>query len=150
MQKDNEEGTLTSKVANVKKQSSQAKTAISYIRTATLDSETQAKTICYSEAIREKARQLEAKIVTEWKEHGFPSESKKRPRLTDLMSYLEENHTDYLIVPRLSMLSRNTSVLLEYVDRIEQLGTKVISVSENETAMANYLALAKSKASFNR
>ena len=87
-------------------------------------------------ANKRKAKTVGATIVKEFVERGASGTSTRRPALQAMLRYLEEavadgETIDYVIVHKLDRLARNRADDVVLNQRFDELGTRLISTSEN-------------------
>ena len=118
------------------------KRAVSYLRVSTRE---QAQRGGHEEgfsipaqraANKRKAKTIGATIVKEFVERGASGTSTRRPTLQTMLRYLEEaiasgETIDYVIVHKLDRLARNRADDVVLNQRFDELGTRLISTSEN-------------------
>ena len=118
------------------------KRAVSYLRVSTRE---QAQRGGHEEgfsipaqraANKRKAKTVGATIVKEFVERGASGTSTRRPALQAMLRYLEEaiasgETIDYVIVHKLDRLARNRADDVVLNQRFDELGTRLISTSEN-------------------
>ena len=118
------------------------KRAVSYLRVSTRE---QAQRGGHEEgfsipaqraANKRKAKTVGATIVKEFVERGASGTSTRRPTLQTMLRYLEEaiasgETIDYVIVHKLDRLARNRADDVVLNQRFDELGTRLISTSEN-------------------
>ena len=118
------------------------KRAVSYLRVSTRE---QAQRGGHEEgfsipaqraANKRKAKTVGATIVKEFVERGASGTSTRRPALQAMLRYLEEaiasgETVDYVIVHKLDRLTRNRADDVVLNQRFHELGTRLISTSEN-------------------
>ena len=118
------------------------KRAVSYLRVSTRE---QAQRGGHEEgfsipaqraANKRKAKTVGATIVKEFVERGASGTSTRRPALQAMLRYLEEaiadgETVDYVIVHKLDRLARNRADDVVLNQRFHELGTRLISTSEN-------------------
>ena len=118
------------------------KRAVSYLRVSTRE---QAQRGGHEEgfsipaqraANKRKAKTVGATIVKEFVERGASGTSTRRPALQAMLRYLEETIAsgetiDYVIVHKLDRLARNRADDVVLNQRFDELGTRLISTSEN-------------------
>ena len=118
------------------------KRAVSYLRVSTRE---QAQRGGHEEgfsipaqraANKRKAKTVGATIVKEFVERGASGTSTRRPALQAMLRYLEEaiasgETVDYVIVHKLDRLARNRADDVVLNQRFDELGTRLISTSEN-------------------
>ena len=119
------------------------KTAVMYARVA---SDTQTKSGSSIDTQLSKCREFikkhglkELKVFTDSCVSGIDP---KPPKLLALVQYVKENPTDYVIVYRIDRLTRSTSMYFRLQATLAELGTDIVSVTEDnglvETAASRF------------
>jgi len=120
------------------------KTAVTYIRLVASSSHRKAILARYNQMIQEETREREVKVVCNFKDLVEPGDLDKQPELRKMLRYIGENKVDYVIVPRLNMLTKKMPVLLKIVERIELCGVELVTPSGEETMLPMYKIAANS------
>lgn len=113
------------------------KTAVSYPRVSTKEqAEKDGDPDGYSlpaqrEANRRKAASLSAVVVKEFVERGESAKTADRPKLQEMLAYIQEHPVDYVIVHKIDRLARNRADDVEIHMAIRAAGAELVSATEN-------------------
>lgn len=114
-----------------------AVTAVIYLRVSTTEqAKTGGEAEGYSipaqrEACRRKAEHLGAVVTHEFADRGESARSADRPQLQDMLAYVAENPTTYLIVHKIDRLARNRIDDVEINLALKNAGVTLVSCTEN-------------------
>ncbi len=113
------------------------KTAVSYPRVSTKEqAEKDGEADGYSlpaqrDANRKKAASLGAVVVKEFVERGESAKTADRPKLQEMLAYIQEHPVDYVIVHKVDRLARNRADDVEIHMAIRAAGAELVSATEN-------------------
>ena len=113
------------------------KTAVSYVRVSTKeqaerDGDPDGYSIPAQKAANQrKAESLGAEIVAEFPDRGESARSADRPKLQEMLRYIQDNPVDYVIVHKVDRLARNRADDVAINLAIQKSGAQLVSATEN-------------------
>ncbi|HLK16850.1 MAG TPA: recombinase family protein [Fimbriimonadaceae bacterium] len=111
--------------------------AVIYLRVSTKDQATRGGEAegfsipAQREACRRKAASLNAIICEEFADRGESARSARRPELQRMLTFVEEQPVDYVIVHKVDRLARSRVDDVEITVALQRAGAKLISCTEN-------------------
>lgn len=106
------------------------KTAVAYARFST-DMQREESIDAQFRAIEEFCKRNEIIILSKFHDKGISGTTDERPQFQQMISFVENNKVDYVIVHKLDRFSRSKYDSAVYKQKIKQRGTRVLSVLEN-------------------
>jgi hypothetical protein len=100
----------------------------------------------YESFVNEHAKGLGAQVAKQFSDTNEIADPSKRPVLQALLEYIAANAADYVILPHLHMISRQTRELIELADEIEKAGARLITPVGEEVMLPTYRLASKAAA----
>jgi len=118
----------------IKKMNENKKTAVAYIRTATIEQNHingGESAIRQMNAMKDKAKKQNTQIIADFADLGVPRANKVRPGYNEMLDYLARNKVDSVYMTRMDRLSIIPEEAIDMVQPIEDTGAQLVFTDED-------------------